>query len=173
MPSAMPPMTVGAPGTEPPCNPSPELADATVPAGIGAPARSPAIEPTGRSADGSAGAAGFGSGVAAASATQRPSAPTRSSGPTGPLGPSSAVLASLNLAQSGLEKMSTGLENQPPSLLLSNSCAEFLQPATAMASAAAQTSAILETTRWRGKTTSPDDLSSCPLRRILRQHDGT
>ena len=43
----------------------------------------------------------------------------------------------------------------------------------AAASAAAQTSAILEMARWRGKTTSPGDLSSCPLRRILRQHDGT
>jgi hypothetical protein len=56
------------------------------------------------------------------------------------------------VAQLGLANTSMGLENQPPSFWSWNTAVAFLQAATA--SAAAQTSAILETARQR-KTISP------------------
>ncbi len=90
-------------------------------AGIGARARSPAIEPTGRSGGGGRRGGGrrcAGCGGGAAGALQRPSALTRSSGATGLVGLSGALLSPLlAIAQSGLPKISMGLENQPPSLL--------------------------------------------------------
>jgi hypothetical protein len=59
------------------------------------------------------------------------------------------------LAQSGFAKPSNGFENQPPSFWSVKTCALFEQPAAPEASATAQTSAILETVLWRGKTVSP------------------
>ena len=94
---------------------------------MGARARSPAMEPTGRSAGGAGAPAGAGDAAAcggaagAAGALQRPSVPTNSSGEAGPRGLSWAFLSSMTdaVAQLGLANTSTGLENQPASLLSS------------------------------------------------------
>src|SRR5215813_6084868 len=74
---------------------------------------------------------------AVAGAAHWPSALTISSGPTGPWGPK-FTFPVLARAQSGLAIK--GLENQPPSFWSSNTCAEFLHPATA--SAVVQASAM-------------------------------
>lgn len=132
----------------------PGSADAWVVAGMGAPARSPATDPTGRSA-GAGGWAGAGAAACASAAlgAQRPSALTISSGATGPCGPRLTLLV-VGRAQSGLANKLTGLENHPPSFWSSNTCDEFLQPATA--SAVAQANAIPTMARWRGKLHIPD-----------------
>src|ERR1039458_4165381 len=152
MPSAMPPINWGAPGGWS-GRAALGLAEAGGGAGIGARARSPAMVPTGRSGGGAGAAASAGGAASAAGAPQRPSAPTSSSGATCPRGLSWVLLSSMaETAQLGLANTSIGLENQPPSFWSWNTAVEFLQAATA--SAAAQTSAILETARQR-KTISP------------------
>jgi hypothetical protein len=154
MPRAMPPATGGGPDAGSNlCRPEFGVADAVVAAGIAPPARSPATEPTARSAGaGGSVAAGDGSAAcasAAAGAAQRPSALTISSAPTGPCGPRLTPLLAVGRAQSGLPKKSRGLENQPPSFL-SNTCAEFWQPARTRAAAQAST-----TLRWARKCDKP------------------
>src|SRR5664280_2033408 len=147
MPSATPPMSWGAPGDWP-GRAALGWAEAGVAAGIGALVRSPAMEPTGRSASRSGGAAAGAGGAASAAGTlQRPSAPTISSGATGPRLSWTLLSSMAAVAQLGLANTSMGLENQPPSFWSWNTAVAFLQAATA--SAAAQTSAILKTTRQR------------------------
>src|SRR6476646_12226479 len=141
MPRAMPPATGGSPAAgSNRCRPELGAADTELAAGIGAPARSPATEPTARSAGAVAGDGSATCASAAAGAAQRPSALTMSSGRTGPCGPRFTP-ALTGMVHSGLLNKLAGLENQPPSFWSSNTCAEFLQPATV--SAAAQASTIL------------------------------